>query len=186
MFFYFIFAQKEPDYKSMIMMSTYGFLMEQGKLQSHRMKDSAKNFFQYTQCFSNHFCYQHVVDNNFQMMDPCIENKSWSTMVWEDRVCAFVLAISEVNAWLAGKQFLPHDRDAQNMTILDVKGAFLLLGEFEDGNKILMDVPQGFEKYYEQYRNVVLLLLQMIYGTKQAAMVYWQQMLHAFKHMEYH
>ena len=46
-----------------------------------------------------------------------------------------------------------------------------------------MDVPQGFEKYYEQYGNVVLLLLQTIYGTKQAAMVYWRQMLCAFKHM---
>ena len=38
--FYFIFAQKEPDYTSMIM-STYGCLMEQGKLQSRRMKDGA-------------------------------------------------------------------------------------------------------------------------------------------------
>ena len=66
--------------------------------------------------------------------------------------------------------------------MLDVKGAFLL-GEFEDGEKIFMDVPQGFEKYYEQYGNVVLLLLQTIYGTKQAAMAYWRQMLRAFKHM---
>ena len=38
--FYFIFAHKEPDYTSMIM-STYGCLMEQGKLQSRRMKDGA-------------------------------------------------------------------------------------------------------------------------------------------------
>ena len=37
---YFIFAQKEPDYTSMIM-STYGCLMEQGKQQSRRMKDGA-------------------------------------------------------------------------------------------------------------------------------------------------
>ena len=119
--FYFIFAQKEPDYTSMIM-STYGCLMEQGKLQSRRMKDGAKTFSCYTQCFFNHFCYQHVVDdhNNIHMMDPCIE-KRWSTMMWENRVCAFVLAISEVNAWLAGKHFLPHDRDAQNMTILNFR-----------------------------------------------------------------
>ena len=40
---YFIFAQKEPDYTSMIL-STYGCLMEQGKHQSHRMKDGVKTF----------------------------------------------------------------------------------------------------------------------------------------------
>ena len=60
---YFIFAQKEPDYTSMIM-STYGCLMEQGKQQSRRMKDGAKTFFRYTQCFFNHFRYRHVVDDH--------------------------------------------------------------------------------------------------------------------------
>ena len=53
-------------------------------------------------------------------MDPCIE-KRWSAMIWEYRVCAFVLAISEVNAWLARKHFLPHHHDGRNMTLLNFR-----------------------------------------------------------------
>ena len=58
------------------------------------------------QVFNNHFLYRHVVDdhNNFRMMDPCIE-KSWRTIKWECRVFSFIIAITEVNAWLAMKYF---------------------------------------------------------------------------------
>ena len=44
-------------------------------------------------------------------------------------------------------------------------------------------VPQGFEKYYDE--NVVLLLLMEIYGTKQAAMAFWRELLKCMKHMGY-
>ena len=54
--------------------------------------------------------------------------------------------------------------------LLDVNGAFLL-GNFERGKKIYMHVPQGFEPYYG--KNVVLLLLHTLYGTKQAAIMFW-------------
>jgi len=37
-------------------------------------------------------------------MEPCLE-KSWRTIKWECRVFSFILAISEVNAWLAMKYF---------------------------------------------------------------------------------
>ena len=77
-----------------------------------------KKHFRYTQVFNNHFAYRHVVDdhNNFRMMEPCIE-KSWRTIKWEKRVFAFVLAILEVNAWLA-MRYLFCDL---NMKLLDFR-----------------------------------------------------------------
>ena len=53
--------------------------------------------------------------------------------------------------------------------IVDVKGAFLH-GDFEDGEKIYMEVPKGFRKYYAT--NIVLLLLQTLYGLKQASSLF--------------
>jgi hypothetical protein len=66
--------------------------------------------------------------------------------------------------------------------LLDVKGAFLC-GNFEDGEKIIMEIPQGFECFYP--KNAVLLLLKTIYGLKQAALAFWRELLKAFRHMEY-
>eukprot|EP00984_Skeletonema_dohrnii_P009430 scaffold3616_cov97-Skeletonema_dohrnii-CCMP3373.AAC.1 len=48
--------------------------------------------------------------------------------------------------------------------IEDVEGAFLQ-GEFTDGEEIYIEVPQGWEEYYDD--DTVLLLNVSIYGTKQ-------------------
>ena len=70
----------------------------------------------------------------------------------------------------------------------DVKGAFLL-GDFEDGEKIHMEIPEGFEKHYQKLRDllgdIVILLLKTIYGTKQAAMAFWRKLQRAFTEMEF-
>jgi hypothetical protein len=66
--------------------------------------------------------------------------------------------------------------------LLDVKGAFLC-GNLENGEKIYMEVSQGFERFYA--KNTVLLLLKTIYGLKQAALAFWRELLKAFRHMEY-
>jgi hypothetical protein len=66
--------------------------------------------------------------------------------------------------------------------LLDVKGAFLC-GNFENGEKIYMEIPQGFERFYG--KNSVLLLLKTIYGLKQAALAFWRELLKAFRHMKY-
>jgi hypothetical protein len=63
--------------------------------------------------------------------------------------------------------------------LLDVKGAFLC----GNGEKIYMEIPQGFERFYG--KNSVLLLLKTIYGLKQAALAFWRELLKAFRHMEY-
>jgi Reverse transcriptase (RNA-dependent DNA polymerase) len=66
--------------------------------------------------------------------------------------------------------------------LLDVKGAFLH-GVFEKGQKVYMEVPQGFEKYYP--KNRVLLLLKTLYGTKQATKAFWLKLLEALHGMGY-
>jgi hypothetical protein len=66
--------------------------------------------------------------------------------------------------------------------LLDVKGVFLH-DEFEEGEKLYMQVPEEFEKYYPV--GVVLLLLKTIYGLKQAAIAFWKQLLKAFASMDY-
>ena len=64
--------------------------------------------------------------------------------------------------------------------IVDVKGAFLH-GEFEDGEKVYMTIPRGFEKHFPD--GCVILLLKCLYGLKQAARAFWRQLLQAAKNM---
>jgi hypothetical protein len=67
--------------------------------------------------------------------------------------------------------------------LLDVKGAFLH-GDFEDGRNVYMEVPEGFQQWYNPML-YVLLLLQTLYGLKQAAKAFWEQLLKAFASMNY-
>gem|GEM_PF-6951265 len=66
--------------------------------------------------------------------------------------------------------------------IVDVKGAFLH-GNLDDGEKIYMEIPEGFESKYSA--NCVLLLLRTLYGLKQAAMAFWKQLLAAMRRMNF-
>jgi hypothetical protein len=66
--------------------------------------------------------------------------------------------------------------------LLDVKGAFLH-GEFEEGEQLFMEIPEGFQMYYPM--GMVLLLLKTIYGLKQAAVAFWKQLIMAFASMNY-
>ena len=66
--------------------------------------------------------------------------------------------------------------------LVDVKGAFLT-GNFEDGEILYMEVPQGFEKHYPE--GTVLLLNKTIYGLKQAAKQYWKEAVRCFISMGY-
>jgi hypothetical protein len=64
--------------------------------------------------------------------------------------------------------------------LVDVKGAFGC-GNFKDGEDIYMEVPEGFEEFHEAY--VLILLLQTIYGLKQAAMVFCRELVKALTDM---
>ena len=57
-------------------------------------------------------------------------------------------------------------------------------GDFDGDTKVHMEIPQGFEKYYDP--NVyVLLLLQTLYGLKNAGMAFWKALLQCFYSMGY-
>jgi hypothetical protein len=64
--------------------------------------------------------------------------------------------------------------------LLDVKGAFLH-GDFENGERLYKEFSQGFEERFTVY--VILLLLETLYGLKQAAMAFWRELLKAFRSM---
>lgn len=49
--------------------------------------------------------------------------------------------------------------------------------------KIVMKIPQGFEKFYP--KGWLLLLKKTIYGLKQAAFAFWKALLKAFKAMNF-
>ena len=65
--------------------------------------------------------------------------------------------------------------------IVDVEGAFLQ-GSFQNGEKIFMKVPEGFQKWYPSY--VRLRLLRTIYGLIQAAMQFWREARQAMDAMD--
>ena len=67
--------------------------------------------------------------------------------------------------------------------ISDVKGAFLKGDLDAEKEQMYMHVPEGFEEYYED--DELLQLLKAIYGTKQAAMAFWKELLKCMKHMKY-
>ncbi len=60
--------------------------------------------------------------------------------------------------------------------VVDVKGAFLH-GEFNNGEKIYIKIPLGFEEFYDN--NTVLLLKKCFYGLKQLAMAFYRKFLAA-------
>jgi hypothetical protein len=68
-----------------------------------------------------------------------------------------------------------HDR------IVGIKGT-ILHGELEDSEVIYIKVPYGLEKIYSE--DMVLKFKKCIYGLKQAAMAFRQELLLCMKSME--
>ena len=62
-----------------------------------------------------------------------------------------------------------------------MKGEFLSGSNFQEEKLIYMKVPEGFEKHY--LGDVLLLLLSMIYGLKQAARAVLREWTVALKDM---
>jgi hypothetical protein len=109
---YDIFCLKEPDYVMKIM-STYGGLVPLDNQPFVKRKYKAldgsmvETSFQYDEPFANHFRYRHAVDdhNNLRHAVPSIEG-TWVTQRWPIRVFCFLLAVAEVNCYLAYKYFV--------------------------------------------------------------------------------
>ena len=67
--------------------------------------------------------------------------------------------------------------------VVDVKGAFLH-GEFENNEQIYTEVPQGFEKWFDPIE-YLLLMMKTGYGLKQAARMFWKELLKAMNSMSF-
>lgn len=107
---YYLWGMKEPDYV-MMMMATGGPLGSNDECREtkRRVKEGDQDVerkFKYTCPYEWHFSYRHAVDdhNNLRHATPAVE-ESWVTQRWECRVFAFILAISEINAFLALRYF---------------------------------------------------------------------------------
>ena len=103
---YDFFCMKEPDYVMKIMSTYGGLLVKEGQRVSKRVfkegNEEKKMEFKYTEPFSNHFDYRHIIDdhNNLRHATPSIE-ETWRTHRWANRVFAFLFAVTEINIYLA-------------------------------------------------------------------------------------
>jgi hypothetical protein len=104
---YDLFCMKDTDH-TMKLMSTYGSLTaSRDAPDKHRVVDGEQKTFKYMEPFENHYLYRHAVDdhNNLRHSDISLE-ETWVTHRWENIVFAFVLAITEVNVYLAMRFFV--------------------------------------------------------------------------------
>ena len=65
----------------------------------------------------------------------------------------------------------------------DVNGAFLL-PSLKESERIYMEIPKGFEKWYDP-ETELWLLLKTLYGLIQAAFAFWAILVQAFYVMKY-
>ena len=65
--------------------------------------------------------------------------------------------------------------------LIDVNGAFLN-GQFQNGEVIYSEIPQGFHHKYNP-KHWLWLLLKTCYGLKQASYEFWRQLLEAMKNL---
>jgi hypothetical protein len=103
---YFLWGMKEPDY-IMRMMVAGGPLTADESCRTAKQvwKEGWENLlgtFQYTWPFDWHFKYRNAIDDHINLCHavPAIEESS-VTKHWECHVFAFLLALSEINAFLA-------------------------------------------------------------------------------------
>jgi hypothetical protein len=114
---------------------------------------------------SNGRCKARLNARGFQQID---DEHDKAASVVNDVTIGIVLVLIIMAGWWA--------------EVMDVRGAFLP-GMFQPHHLMYMTVPQGFENMYPP--NGVLLLLWMLYGTKQAALQFWKVLVVAFCNMKY-
>lgn len=99
----------------MKLMSTYGTLNSindtatgnKDRKTYRKLDDGLVVSFKYTGCFDNHYKFRHGIDdhNNLCHQVPSIEG-SWLTSRWSLHVLFFLIAVSEVNTFLAFQYFI--------------------------------------------------------------------------------
>lgn len=105
---FYVMGMVEPDYV-MYVMTTYGTLERKGKTTERVWKEAGERKsakFQYPEVISNHFLYRHCVDDhNNRRHSPIGLETTWATKRWENRVFAFLFAVTEVNCLLSYSYF---------------------------------------------------------------------------------
>ena len=100
-----VYAMKEPDYV-MSIMSTYGTNQRMGKETQRELVGGERKKFFYPEVIGNHFLFRHSVDDhNNKRHSPISIEEIWATKWWPNRVFAFLLAVTEVNASLGMVEF---------------------------------------------------------------------------------
>ena len=98
----------------MTLISTYGSLhTHPNQKESVRTDDKGKllKTFKYTEVIANHYNYRGAVDEHNAYRHGCGKKhglslvETWKTTRWANRVFAFILAVSEVYAYLAMRYF---------------------------------------------------------------------------------
>jgi hypothetical protein len=137
-----IFAMKEPDYV-LIFMSTYGALVENPHQKiSYRGRGGVREGpavqFKYKEVIANHYNYRGAVDtHNTKRHDGNTGcgmslEASWITQRWENRVFAYILATSEVNAYYLGRSFFCGGSEDETQFTFRQKLAFDLITYIDD------------------------------------------------------
>lgn len=162
---YYLWGMKEPDYVMRIM-ATGGMIVSDSTCKlATRGNGAGRVQFHYTKPFDWHFRYRHAVDdhNNKRHTLPSIED-TWKTLTWEIRVFAFILAITEVNVYLAKVFFVWSNEERDTYLQFRRKFSFQLInnpympanyGASADGEDAL-DVACSIETapaHAREYRN---------------------------------
>jgi hypothetical protein len=116
-----IYVLKDDGYND-ILMSTYG-LMERKDHETRRflIQQNRSVKFHYPEVFSNHFKYRGSVDShNAKRHAPIGLETTWATKTWENRVFAFILAVTEVNVFIASNYFF----NGKHESMLDFRKVF--------------------------------------------------------------
>eukprot|EP00986_Skeletonema_menzelii_P014601 scaffold9796_cov108-Skeletonema_menzelii.AAC.1 len=124
---YTIWAMKEPNYVMKIM-ATGGNMFTEGCREVNRVVNNVTKTFSYPWPVETHFLYRHAVDdhNNLRHALPSIED-TWRTDRWPCRVFAFILAVSEVNCYLAKKHWCWSGNEKETYSAFRKKLAFELI-----------------------------------------------------------
>ena len=110
-----MYCMKEPDYV-VSLMSTFGTLEPIGKASMKNwlvQGTKRKKQVTYTEVIHNHYKFWHAVDDhNAKRHSPPISLEVvWATKWWPNRLFAFILSVTEVNAMLAYKHFCKEEVD---------------------------------------------------------------------------
>lgn len=103
-----IHCMKEPDYVTMLM-SSYGTLESMGQERPRQWRENGetkKTKFRYPEIVYLHYQNRHYIDDhNNRRHKPISLEEAWGTKRWPNRVFAFLLAVTEGNAYLLNKRY---------------------------------------------------------------------------------